>query len=266
MKTWVNGELLDATKMNTLEQSIPASATSSNGVVTFKNGNGTDLFSVAVGTWNYLGANPVKVMDIAETETPLSATGFNTWTPSTTATTIVNSSDVGTLALDTLNYDYVLLWFFDVTVLYNGTETNTAKLLRSLQILRSEVIKRPSGLSKLIINEYNANSNAAYNNAGYGLIAYYDTSSAQKISYTNAGLFSHFAASTFSDTTSDTPTLTVKTPSIRAQCSSTFFSTANAGKVDKENTKIKLRGEIWRIDKRGVMAEIYKNIVDMYNT
>lgn len=49
MKTWVNGELLNADKMNTLEQSVPASATSSNGVVTFKNGNGTDLFSVEVG-------------------------------------------------------------------------------------------------------------------------------------------------------------------------------------------------------------------------
>lgn len=49
MKTWVNGELLNADKMNTLEQSVPTSATSSNGVVTFKNGNGTDLFSVEVG-------------------------------------------------------------------------------------------------------------------------------------------------------------------------------------------------------------------------
>lgn len=49
MKTWVNGELLNADKMNTLEQSVPASAISSNGVVTFKNGNGTDLFSVEVG-------------------------------------------------------------------------------------------------------------------------------------------------------------------------------------------------------------------------
>ena len=215
--------------------------------------------------WDWLGANPVKVMDIPETETALSATTFDTWTPSTTATTIVNSSDAGTLALDTANYDYVLLWFFDVTVLYNGTETNTAKLLRSLQILRSEVIKRPSGIPKLIINEYNANGNAAYNNAGYGLIAYYDTSSAQKINYTNAGLFPYFATSTFSDNTSDTPTLTVKTPSIRAQCSSTYFSTANAGKVDKANTKIKLRGEVWRVDKRGVMSEMYKNLVDMYN-
>lgn len=52
MKTWVNGELVTAEKMNTLEQSIPASATSSNGVVTFKNGNGTDLFSVVLPVYN----------------------------------------------------------------------------------------------------------------------------------------------------------------------------------------------------------------------
>ena len=218
-----------------------------------------------VSPWSYLGANPVKVLDIAETETALSATGFNMWTPSTTATTIVNSSDVGTLELDMENYEYVILWFFDASFVYDGTETNTAKLLRSIQILRSEIIKRPGTRSSLIDKDYNTNNNAVFSTAGYGLLDYYDTSSTNKIGYTNAGLYPYHATSTFSDNTSDTPTLTLKSPQIRAQCSTSYFSTSNAGKVDKANSKFKLRGEVWRVDKRGVLGEMYKNIVDMYN-
>lgn len=48
MKTWVNGELLDAEKMNTLERSIPASASYANGVLTIKNGAGETLFEVTI--------------------------------------------------------------------------------------------------------------------------------------------------------------------------------------------------------------------------
>lgn len=218
-----------------------------------------------VSPWSYLGANPVKVLDIAETETALSTTGFNTWTPSTTSATIVNSSSAGSLALDMATYEYVILWFFDVTILYDGTETNKAKLLRSLQILRSDIIKRPSTPSLLIAKDYNANSNAVFSAAGYGIIDYYDTSSVNRVAYSAFGLFPYHAVSTFSNNTSNTPTLTIMTPFIRAQCNNTYLSTANAGKIDKENTKIKLRGEVWRVDKRGVMGEMYKNIVDMYN-
>ena len=218
-----------------------------------------------VSPWSYLGANPVKVLDIAETETALSATGFNTWTPSTTASTIVNSSDVGTLELDMENYEYVILWYFDLTLLYDGTETNSAKLMRSIQVLRGEIIKRPGSLSKLISNEYNTNSNAVFNTAGYGLLDYYDTSSVNKINYTYAGLYPSYAQSPLSDNTSDTPTITLKSPQIRAQCNASYWSTANAGKVDKANSKFKLRGEVWRVDKRGVLGEMYKNLVDMYN-
>lgn len=48
MKTWVNGELVTAEKMNTLERSIPADAVFSNGVLTIKNGAGETLFEVTI--------------------------------------------------------------------------------------------------------------------------------------------------------------------------------------------------------------------------
>ena len=52
MKTWVNGELLNADKMNTLEQSVPTSATVSGGVITFKNGADNSLFTVTLPVYS----------------------------------------------------------------------------------------------------------------------------------------------------------------------------------------------------------------------
>lgn len=63
MKTWVNGEVLDAAKMNTLEQSVPVSASTANGVLTFKNGNGTDLFSVTLPVKTSAPYNDVNFYD-----------------------------------------------------------------------------------------------------------------------------------------------------------------------------------------------------------
>lgn len=48
MKTWVNGEVVTAEKLNTLEASVPASATFSGGVLTIKNGAGETLFEVTI--------------------------------------------------------------------------------------------------------------------------------------------------------------------------------------------------------------------------
>lgn len=58
-KTWVNGELIDATKLNGIEQGIAdnsaliaTQADVSSGSIVFKNGNGTTVFSVALPVYN----------------------------------------------------------------------------------------------------------------------------------------------------------------------------------------------------------------------
>ena len=58
-KTWVNGELLDADKMNHIEQGIaddsaliPTQASVSSGSIVFKNGNNATVFSVALPVYN----------------------------------------------------------------------------------------------------------------------------------------------------------------------------------------------------------------------
>lgn len=51
-KTWVNGELLNADKMNTIENGIYNNAVTqtseSGGVVSFKNGDGTTVFTLSL--------------------------------------------------------------------------------------------------------------------------------------------------------------------------------------------------------------------------
>lgn len=42
-----------------------------------------------------------------------------------------------------------------------------------------------------------------------------------------------------------------------ARCSTTYFSTANAAKVDAENSTIKIRGYLYRYKSGGVLRNLY---------
>lgn len=213
---------------------------------------------------SYLGTNPVKIADYATQTVALSNTDFATWTPSTTYTTIYASSNVGTAVLDLLNYNYNIVWFFDIEYKYDGTESSASKALRTCQSMQQSIYKNPNGLTALSAQNFNGNYCTTLFTAG--LIDYYNASSAQKLTYTTSvAAYLYATAATFSNSTSNTPTLTVKTPSIRFVCNNTYLSTSNCAKIDKANTKFTLRGELWRVDKDSVMQGMYGNIVNLYN-
>ena len=221
--------------------------------------------SIPATSTSYLGTNPVKIADYATQTVALSSTSFATWTPSTTYTTIYASSNVGTVVLDLANYNYILLWFFDIEYKYDGTESSESKALRTCQCLQQSIYKNPNGLTAL--SNQNFNGNYCTTLSTVGLIDYYNTSSVPKLTYTNSvAAYLNATAATFSNSTSNTPTLTVKTPSIRFVCNNTYLSTANCAKIDKANTKFTLRGELWRVDKDSVMQGMYRNIVELYNS
>ena len=234
-----------------------------SGKVFFK-ADGSQATGTATPT-SYLGTNPVKIADYATQTVALSSTSFATWTPSTTYTTIYASSDVGTAVLDLVNYNYNIVWFFDIEYKYDGTESSASKALRTCQSMQQSIYKNPSGLTAL--SAKNFNGNYCTNLFTAGLIDYYNASSAPKLTYTLAvGAYLNATAATFSSSSSNTPTLTVKTPSIRFVCNNTYLSTANCAKIDKANTKFTLRGELWRVDKDSVMQGMYRNIVELYNS
>ena len=221
--------------------------------------------SIPATSTSYLGTNPVKIADYATQTVALSSTSFATWTPSTTYTTIYASSDVGTTVLDTANYNYNIVWFFDIEYKYDGTESSASKALRTCQCLQQSIYKNPNGLTAL--SNQNFNGNYCTTLSTVGLIDYYNTSSVKKLTYTNSvAAYLNATAATFSNSTSNTPTLTVKTPSIRFACNNTYLSTSNCAKIDKANTKFTLRGELWRVDKDSVLQGMYRNIVELYNS
>ncbi len=215
-------------------------------------------------TTSYLGTNPVKIADYATQTVALSNTNFATWTPSTTATDIYASSNAGTAVLDTSNYDYEIIWFFDIGFVYDGTESG-ARIRRQCLSIRQSIYKSPSNLTYLSNKDYNYNRCATLFTSG--LVDYYNSSNALALSYTlSVGIFPSATACTYSSNTSNTPTVTIKTPKIRAVCHNTFLTTTNCAKIDKANTKFTLRGELWRVDKDSAMQGMYRNIVELYNS
>lgn len=218
----------------------------------------------ASDTYSYLGKNPVKIADYPAQTVALEDTDFATWTPSTTYTTIYASSNAGTAVLDLANYNYIILWFFDIEYKYDVAESSGSKALRTCQCMQQSIYKNPNGLTALSAQNFNGNYCTPLFTAG--LIDYY-TSSARKLAYTNGvAAYLYAVSATFSSSTSNTPTLTVKTPSIRFVCNNSYLTAANCAKIDKANTKFTLRGELWRVDKDSTMQGMYRNIVGLYNS
>ena len=219
----------------------------------------------ASDTYSYLGKNPVKMADYPAQTVALEDTDFATWTPSTTYATIYASSNAGTAVLDLVIYDYILVWFFDIEYKYDGTESSAAKALRTCQCMQQAIYKNPNGLTALSTQNFNGNYCTTLFTAG--LIDCYNASSARKLTYTlSVAAYLNATAATFSSSTSNTPTLTVKTPSIRFVCNNSYLTAANCAKIDKANTKFTLRGELWRVDKDSTMQGMYRNIVELYNS
>ena len=222
--------------------------------------------SVAVPATNtsYLGTNPVKLADYTGEKVYLSSTAFTTWTPSTTALVLSTTANAGTAVLDLANYNYYIVWTTESVFAYNASATNTSRTIKQSHSICQSIYKSPNSLANLSSKNYNANRCA--NLTSVGLIDYYNASSAHTLSYTlNTAIYPTATAATFSNSTSDTPTLTVKTPVFRIVCNDTYLSTANAGNIDASNTYFKYWGELWRVDKDSAMLGMYKNIINAYN-
>jgi hypothetical protein len=97
------------------------------------------------------------------------------------------------------------------------------------------------------------------------IIDYYNTSGTHTMTYSGSyGFYQSAVAATFSNSTSDTPNLTIKTPSISARCNSTYFAVARGSDVDKANSTVKLKGELWRMKHSNTVEAMYASAVDLY--
>lgn len=222
--------------------------------------------SPAVGSyvWNWMGEHAEKIADVHSLDAALKDTAYNGWTPSTTAITIVPSENKTAVAIDTGSYEYLIRWLFTADITYTEGVTMKAVPIRQAIELWQSIIKRPSSWANAQIPTYTANSCVTFFTAP--VIDYYNTSGTRTFSYTGSyGFYIGAVAATFSSSTSDTPNLTIKTPTISARCNSSYFATARGAYVDQENSNVKLRGELWRMDIGSATRKMFDSVVNLYN-
>lgn len=212
------------------------------------------------------GVNAVHVGTIYSKDYTLAETGFNTWTPSTTATVIVATGTVSqTQVLDLEHYEYLVRWRCEFINAFQSGATKKATIEKQLGSHWQHIHRRPYGIANItsMTDSRNYSTNAY---ASSTLLVYWNTSGTKTWTTTNSyGIYQTYQASTLSSNDSYTPTVTFNYPSISARCYSSYFSTTRAGEVDKSNATVKLRGDLYRFDATyGWIRAFYRDAYEMY--
>ena len=193
-------------------------------------------------------------------EIALEDTTFNGWTPSTTAKAIRSSVTAGTFVADMDAYEYMLKWECSFQAAYNSGATLKAQVFWEGADLYQKIIKRPSSYANIQAGNFNGNSLVTALSVPF--MRYYNTSGTLTYAHTiSYGIYPAVGSSTFSSSTSDSPTVTIKTPTYNARCSSTYFDTARASELDQANSKFRIVGKLYRSEIPGIIRELY---ADMY--
>ena len=215
------------------------------------------------GAMSWLGADATLVHEITPITVALKDTDFNTWTPSTTAATVVESQTLSNekyVATDLLldgGYNYLNIWNMKLPVVYTGSPTNKARTLFSCGLLVQAIFRRYSSYTNLLDGNMNNNVTAQTTLATFE--RYYSSSSS--LTYTNSASYGFYFTSvvpSISSATAQSPTITLRTPSMNARCSTAYLSTANCGLVDKTNTKLTITCKVYRVRQDSYIQGFYR--------
>lgn len=200
----------------------------------------------------------------------LDNTGFNGWTPSTTAKACVASvtlSDAKFVASDVDQYAYYIFWECGCDIAYTGSPTLKALPTFARALIVQNLVKRPDAMAKI----QSVDCNATVNQAAYtgSFLRYYGTTTGS-ITYTWAssnGIYFSATAPTISNTTNTAPTITPKTPVLNAKVSTTYMSTTSANAIDQENSKWWIKGtKIYRVKRECFFDGIYRYFCGVINS
>ena len=218
------------------------------------------------GALSWFGAGAELVTTFTLADVKLSATDFNTWTPSTTAADILATRNAGTFtATDSPNWNYFIVWETKIPIVYASAGTNKAKPLFLASIIINALFRRPSTYDNIIASNYNNTVNATAYTGNF--LRYYGTTT-NTMTYTwNAsyGLYGAATAATLSSASADSPTVTAKTPKISARCSTTYMSTGNAGYIDKDKTIISQKGYVYKAKRSTFLQGCYEREIALVN-
>lgn len=225
-------------------------------------GGGTAEF----GVWNPWGEDAELINTYDMGTKKLSETGFNGWTPSTTASSIQATSTIGTITAPALDvYEYGIKTVFDSNTAYTAGTTLKAAVIRQIFCLYQIVHRKPSSIANMESETDNYNYCATFYTAPW--MYYYDTSGALKAAWTGSyGIYPSATAATFGSSTGTNTTVTIKAPVYNARCYKSYFSTTVAPNVDQENSTIKCKVYVYRYKKDGsTLKKMYDDVVDVFN-
>ena len=223
--------------------------------------------AITAYTWPWMGDDMEAVTTLYDKTYLLKDTSFNGWAGSTTAKTIITSATLSAFAAEDMSqYEYVIVWdsFADLVADDGTTKKALPIMMRSVGV--QEIYRRPSSWANIEADNFNGNTCTSLLTATF--LRYYGTT-ANSATYTwsaSYGIYPAIVAASISNTTSATPNITPKTPTVSARCSTTYMSVANVANLDQDNSKIRLMGTLYRVRKSGILRHIYERVANLTRT
>ena len=237
-------------------------------VVTTQDTHGGDIVTITatpVVPFNPFGEAAEVIATYSKTTYALKDTLYNTWTPSKTAKAIVATATLGTKTLDLANYEYFTKFIVDARTVYNTGTTMQGLVVRQVTAIWQYMYRKPSNFTNIASKTDNYNYCTAIYTAP--LMDYYKTDGTHSLTYTGSyGFYGAATAHTFNSTSSSTPTLTVKRPTLNARCNDSYFTLENASAVDKTNSTMAVWGYLYRCKKGSFGRAIWDDLVTVYNS
>lgn len=225
--------------------------------------NGAELTGTYLWDWKSIQPE-LWQNDYYHTSFTLGSTNFATWTPSKTASAIKSASNVGTFTADLTTYEYIFRWRNQFDAAYNTGAILTNQVYREVSDLWQCVFRRPNTNANVTAANFNYTVCITIYNTP--LTMYYNASSVLTPYFSVAyGIYAGATATGISSTSSNTPTITVKTPSWNARCSDTYMTTTRATELDQTNSIIKMRCDIYRVPVGSIMRVLFGGLIDLYN-
>ena len=226
-------------------------------------GGGTAKFTYG---WDWRGVD-VEFMEAfyPKVTKSLDDTTFPDWTPSTTAVVIQASTTAASYTLDMANYEYLVRWQFRFDAAYNTGATLKNQTYRECADIWQTAFKRTSSVANIATKNLTYNSLVTWYTAP--LHVYYGNTT-NTLTYTHSvsyGIYPAVVSATWSSTTSDTPKLTIKAPTVSARCNATQFAVGRAPELDTANSKFSIKGTIYRMATGSAMRCMTEGLYDIYN-
>ena len=214
-------------------------------------------------SWSWVGKNPLQLKKWTEQIT-FADLGLDQWEYSTTSTTIRAVDDLSPpISVDLAQYD---VWFLQKIYVYydygNWTPINTIKQFSS----SSAYLYAGTFPSNSSVAEEIPGGGSGGNMHTYSLMRYYTSNGAESTTTDVRGIFSTSPSITTISSTGASFTIRARTPVIKAQGNTTYFTQTAFENLDMNNSYYALEIEAWRVDRlSSVNSYINNATVDVLN-